>query len=594
MVTGCDSNTVAFEDNSHNSFEATARGSGEFHHGIEVNHFDVLMGFFVEVIVNTLPHTFFFVHGFAFFNRLVSTVRIDFVCSFSIQPGNCTAETYMFGSENANMVRSEGLAEQAAEEGINFFVSEFFQALVAAVVNIFCNFVHFGYFFSIGVDGNLNTVNDSGVFLFEFSDEDFTVIFESEAFSDSIFGDTHPNGVTLVNMPETFTIVNEVVNTTFENAFKVFLHFAAIDINYDTDRNFVAFVEFVGFRTNNGDFTVFDMVSINHANEFECFGFVVPHFIVHVAFTDGFTFEGRTLVDGDIDFDVGEFNATDFHSKTNDLIVIGFGYIPVIEGFIFVEDLVGNDGETEVDATEFSSGFNFISFTEMDTECHNSSSLVISLCVGFTGGDVTEHHTSTESVVGCVNNLSEVTERICNVVKTEFYVFFHQLFADFVREEEHHALTHQFSNDFSCGFGVFGTTEDNCFAGDGPVNHFDTVFTNNGVTDEAEPRFFVGFVGFYIFQCFDDFCCEESSFTSEKSIVKGQGFEDLSTFFVQNCGQLTESFYFNTAQGADNGEIVSGIGISDFFVCAVFFESLVQEDFSIAGSDDSTFLNLFE
>ena len=230
----------------------------------------------------------------------------------------------------------------------------------------------------------------------------------------------------------------------------------------------------------------------------------------------------------------------------------------------------------------------------MDTEGHNSSSLVISLSIGFTGGDVTEHHTCAESVVGGMNNLSEVAERISDVVETEFYVFFHQLFADFIAEEEHHALTHQFSNDFRSGFGVFGTAEDNSFAGDGPVNHFDPVFTDNGVADEAEPGFFVGFVGFDIFQCFNDFGGKQSGFTGEKSIVESKRFEDLSAFFVEDGGQLTESFNFVAAQCADNGEIVSSIRITKLFFCTVFFDSLCQENFSIAGGDNGTFLNLFE
>ena len=183
----------------------------------------------------------------------------------------------------------------------------------------------------------------------------------------------------------------------------------------------------------------------------------------------------------------------------------------------------------------------------MDTESHNSSSLVISLIVGFTKRNVTEHHTGAESVVGGMNNLSEVAERISDVVETEFYVFFEELFADFIAEEEHHALTHQFSNDFRSGFGVFGTAEDNSFAGDGPVNHFDPVFTDNGVTDEAEPRFFVGFVGFDISQCFNDFSGEQSGFTGEKSIVESKRFEDLSAFFIEDGGQLTESFNFFAA-----------------------------------------------
>ncbi len=255
----------------------------------------------------------------------------------------------------------------------------------------------------------------------------------------------------------------------------------------DTDRQSAAFFwQGVKVGTDYCNLSIFDVVA-GHFYQLKAGCTAAAELNKHVALADGFSLEGGTMVDGDVDFDVSKLDTPDFKGNLDNLVIIRFGYEPIGNLLIFSQRLVRNNRETGPDSASAGSILNKVMLAQIQDKGKNTAALVIPLGITETGFDTAKHHTSPQGVVGSVYNLGKVAQRECDVIDTDLDVFFQQLLNNLVTEEEHQAFTHHIIDNLFGQLAVPGPPDDNSLTGDSPVNHLDTVGTYNRVAEKTGP-----------------------------------------------------------------------------------------------------------
>jgi len=111
-------------------------------------------------------------------------------------------------------------------------------------------------------------------------------------------------------VPQTFTVVGEVVYAALQHRLEVFLHFAAIYIYHKPYRQSASGLYGINVRADNGNLAVLDLVFAHHAHQLKAGSLGAAEFHKHVLFTDGLTLKGRADGDGDININGGNLNST--------------------------------------------------------------------------------------------------------------------------------------------------------------------------------------------------------------------------------------------------------------------------------------------
>ena len=104
------------------ALEAAAGRHGIFHDGVGVVLLHFATGSLLHELVDAFPLAESLIDDFAFLDRLVGTGGIDLVGGLAVQPVVRAAESGPLGCDDADVRRSEALAQRARIEGGLVFV----------------------------------------------------------------------------------------------------------------------------------------------------------------------------------------------------------------------------------------------------------------------------------------------------------------------------------------------------------------------------------------------------------------------------------------------------------------------------------------
>ena len=95
-----------------------------------------LLGVGEDVVVDVGPLAAHRVDALALDQRLIGAGRIDLVSRLAVQPVVSAAQSQAFRGDDADMVGSEALAEQAGVEGVDALVGQRLHARVAGAIGV--------------------------------------------------------------------------------------------------------------------------------------------------------------------------------------------------------------------------------------------------------------------------------------------------------------------------------------------------------------------------------------------------------------------------------------------------------------------------
>ncbi|GBF31929.1 hypothetical protein DCCM_0113 [Desulfocucumis palustris] len=577
---------VALGNHGQDALEASAGGHGIFHNGVEVDVGDVPLGVVEAELVEGLPLAFNIVDYTLFGNRLVGAVGVDFIGRLGVQPAHRAAQAHPFRRHHADVGGGEGLAQGAGIEGVNFLILQFFKPVIPLFVVFPGHIPHLQHLFLVGVDGNLHPVDNGGKLGFEFGVQNFADILHAEALCVGVLGYAHPHDVPLGNVPQALAVVGKVVDAALQNRLKVFLHFASVHVHHDAYGQAAAGFNGVNVRAHQFHFAVFNLVLAHHADKLEARGFGAAELNVHILLADGFTLEGGAHGDGHVDFNGGDFDAPHFQAGLHNLVVIGLGYEPVLDLFVFRQFLVGDDREAYIDGAHAGGILNHVVLAQVKNESQYPAVLIVLLGIRRACRNAAEHHAGPQGEVRRVNHLGEVAQGEGDVVNAQFYILFHELLDNLVAEEKHQALGHEAVHHFLGGFAVLGPAHYNRLAGDCPVNQLGAVHAHHRVAQEAGPGGLVQRIFRSIPQVanrFNNFSGIPGCLAALPGIFKVPVvLPDRRPHAVQNGYQVAQGFYFLTAQATDNRQVIGRIGIGYRMIRAKVANGLAQQYFGIA------------
>ena len=125
------------------------------------------------------------------------------------------------------MARREGLAEGAGVIGLHALIGHLLHAIIPCLVlapGPLCKIIHI---FLVGIEGHLDLVQDVSEVLMEFCMENSADILQGEALFYSRFTDPDPCDVSLSDVHDALGIVDQMVDLSLQNGFKVDLHLAS-------------------------------------------------------------------------------------------------------------------------------------------------------------------------------------------------------------------------------------------------------------------------------------------------------------------------------------------------------------------------------
>ena len=131
-----DHDAVNFGHQGDDGLKATATGHWVFQQRVGIEARQRLLGIGVDVVVDVGPLSAHRIDALALDQRLIGAGRIDLVGCLAVQPVVSAAQSQPFRGDDANMVGSKALTEQAGVEGVNALVGERLHALIAGAIGV--------------------------------------------------------------------------------------------------------------------------------------------------------------------------------------------------------------------------------------------------------------------------------------------------------------------------------------------------------------------------------------------------------------------------------------------------------------------------
>ena len=210
-------------------------GSSMMRVGVVLSHFAT--GSLLHERVDAFPLAESLIDDFAFLDRLVRTGGIDLVGGLAVEPVVRAAESCPLGCDDADVRRSEALAQRARIEGGLVFVGHALDTGISDRVCLPGRCEELIDFFLIGEDLDLDLVEHRPEVLVVLGMEYGAYVCKAEAFFHSAFSDTNPRDIPLADVHDALGIVDQVVDLTLENGLEVGLHLTAGNLDEDTQRH---------------------------------------------------------------------------------------------------------------------------------------------------------------------------------------------------------------------------------------------------------------------------------------------------------------------------------------------------------------------
>ncbi len=191
------------------------------------------MGSSLDYLIDAVPKALNLVRRRAFDDGLIGPIGINLVGSPGIEPGDRTAKAHPFGGDDANVVGSEGLTKETGIEFLNGLICQAPHPLVPSPILLPGQFDLFFDYRPIGDQGHLHPVDDGGEIGLELGDEDLAEVLHAHSLGRRLFADPHPVQVPLGHVPQSFPVVDVVVDPPLQHPFELLLHLPAVNIHHD-------------------------------------------------------------------------------------------------------------------------------------------------------------------------------------------------------------------------------------------------------------------------------------------------------------------------------------------------------------------------
>ena len=125
------------------------------------------------------------------------------------------------------MVRCKGLAQSTGVEGRLILILHAFNTLIAEFVDVSGFFEKLGDAFFFRVKGDFDLIKNTTEVSMEFRMKNLAEVGDGKALVHSALTDSNPGDITLSDMHDALSIIDQVVNLAFENRFEVGLELAS-------------------------------------------------------------------------------------------------------------------------------------------------------------------------------------------------------------------------------------------------------------------------------------------------------------------------------------------------------------------------------
>ena len=228
-------------------------------------------------------------------HRLVGAGIVDLKRRPAVEPVVGAAQARAFRGDDADVVRGEGLAQQAGIKRVHGFVGHGRQPAVAFVVDragVGQAALDLG---RVGDQRHAHLVHDGRVAREQLGVQDLAVVPQAKAALVGGLGHARPDDVALAHVPDAFRAVEQVVDLALQNGFEIGLHLAPGDLDPDGQRQRRTFWRAVDVVPDDLDHAVVDRGHVHRGHELEAGRPVAAEFDAGVVFADQLALESRAV-----------------------------------------------------------------------------------------------------------------------------------------------------------------------------------------------------------------------------------------------------------------------------------------------------------
>ena len=122
-------------------------------------------------------------------------------------------------------------------------------------------------------------------------------MFQAETFVRGIVRNADPGDITLPDVLDARSAVDEVVYLSLEHRFEILLHLTTSYMDNNTHVHRSLWIDIGEIWADHIDLSISDIVQIGHLQVFETTRVLAPEFNAHIRFSDDFALEGRAVGD---------------------------------------------------------------------------------------------------------------------------------------------------------------------------------------------------------------------------------------------------------------------------------------------------------
>ena len=418
------------------------------------------------------------------------------------------------------MARGECLAEDTAVIYVYRFICQSIKTFITFVKDRDCNFMTYSCTFCrICIDNNFTFINNCVKFIFNRCVKNFTNMFDLESCVECINADTDTLHITLSCMVYTFDTVDVVMEFTFDNRFKVWLHVLACNFNNIGDAVLASKFHVVYFRSNYCDLVIFYFGSVTCLYKLCTVYTGTIELNLHVFTTDDLTFECGCKCNRNIDICDLDLDITCFKRCS-----IEFAYVFLNDQALwYTEDVfcfVCDYRESKCDSTSSTGYDHVIQRFECVNECRYTIHCIFHKCACITRCYITEDQCCTKCNGYYMDNCCNVFAKRNN---TYVCTCLHSCFCNLVDDSANQCYEDTLclialykSNTFFYGWS---RAKDYSYTRDISCYKRYTELTDYCICKMSVAWFFVWCCTIDIFQNFNEFCAKCCSNTGHECIV---------------------------------------------------------------------------